>query len=150
MVITNFTVATVPVAQPRARFSSAGGRVKAYTPGCKIKVFKAAIVSAAEQDLLRRFGKTYSPATGPIAVDLEFYMPMTKLESSRKGKAKSKWHSKKPDIDNLAKAVMDSLNKVVWADDSQVCRLTCAKVIHGSGEEPGVVVRVTHLGEDAW
>lgn len=34
---------------------------------------------------------------------------------------------KKPDVDNLAKIVLDSLNKIAYDDDAQVCRLLVEK-----------------------
>jgi Holliday junction resolvase RusA-like endonuclease len=33
----------------------------------------------------------------------------------------------KPDGDNLAKAALDGLKGIAWADDSQVCRLLVEK-----------------------
>jgi Holliday junction resolvase RusA-like endonuclease len=36
-------------------------------------------------------------------------------------------HIKKPDTDNLLKAVLDGLNGIAWADDSQVIRVSASK-----------------------
>lgn len=33
----------------------------------------------------------------------------------------------KPDLDNAAKIVLDSMNGVVYKDDAQICSLTCEK-----------------------
>lgn len=33
-----------------------------------------------------------------------------------------------PDIDNLAKFVLDALNKVLYQDDKQIVKLTCYKL----------------------
>jgi Holliday junction resolvase RusA-like endonuclease len=30
------------------------------------------------------------------------------------------WHTSKPDVDNMAKFLMDSLNKIYWKDDSYI------------------------------
>ena len=35
--------------------------------------------------------------------------------------------TKKPDIDNIAKSILDSLNKFVFKDDNQVCKLLIEK-----------------------
>jgi Holliday junction resolvase RusA-like endonuclease len=48
----------------------------------------------------------------------------------------------KPDIDNIAKAIADGGNGVVWADDKQIVRLTTLKRY---GETPCVRVRVSAL-----
>ena len=37
-------------------------------------------------------------------------------------------HTQKPDADNLAKAIADGLNRIAWADDSQVYELAVRKV----------------------
>lgn len=48
----------------------------------------------------------------------------------------------KPDLDNVAKAVKDALNGVVWGDDTQVIRALITKVY---GERPQVIARVRPL-----
>lgn len=47
---------------------------------------------------------------------------------------------KKPDIDNIIKAVADGMNGVVWVDDSQIVELACSKHY---ALEPYVSVNVT-------
>ncbi len=46
---------------------------------------------------------------------------------SQKRKREAVWKTSKPDADNLAKLVKDSLNKIVFRDDAQVCELTVQK-----------------------
>lgn len=50
--------------------------------------------------------------------------------------------TKKPDIDNIAKAILDSLNGVAYDDDSQVVRLTIEKVY---GEQACVMVALNEI-----
>ena len=45
------------------------------------------------------------------------------------------------DVDNLAGAIMDALNGVLWRDDSQILRLVAEKHIAPKGEWTGVEVR---------
>jgi Holliday junction resolvase RusA-like endonuclease len=47
--------------------------------------------------------------------------------------------TKKPDLDNLAKSVLDGLNGVVYLDDSQLVSLHITKVYDHS---PGVDIMV--------
>lgn len=48
----------------------------------------------------------------------------------------------KPDLDNVEKAVMDGMNKIVFRDDAQACRVAKGKQY---GTTPGVFVRVAEL-----
>jgi Holliday junction resolvase RusA-like endonuclease len=48
--------------------------------------------------------------------------------------------AKKPDVDNVIKAVFDGMNGVVWRDDVQVVALKASK---GFSTTPGVIVEVT-------
>ncbi len=52
--------------------------------------------------------------------------------------------TKKPDLDNVAKIILDSLNKIAFDDDSQVIRLIVEK--HFS-DEPRVEVTLRELDE---
>tara|TARA_R110000868_G_scaffold409978_1_gene696760 strand:- start:46 stop:399 length:354 start_codon:yes stop_codon:yes gene_type:complete len=51
-------------------------------------------------------------------------------------------HTSKPDVDNLAKALLDAL-KSWWCDDSQVYSLTGKKMVAAYGEQPHWEVTVT-------
>lgn len=54
----------------------------------------------------------------------------------------------KPDVDNIVKAVLDGMNKIVYRDDSVVCDVSNAKRYSSS---PRVEVYVRELdGEPAW
>jgi Holliday junction resolvase RusA-like endonuclease len=50
----------------------------------------------------------------PIILTITCYFP----KEGHNGKDEP--HTQKPDKDNLEKAIMDALNKLVWEDDSQV------------------------------
>ena len=51
---------------------------------------------------------------------------------------------KKPDLDNVAKAVLDALNGLAWLDDRQVVYLYTYKVY---AENPGLIVTI-YSGND--
>ena len=56
---------------------------------------------------------------------------------SKGGKAKTGGKllpTKKPDVDNVAKSVLDALNGVAWLDDSQVVRLEISKSYSAAGD----------------
>ena len=54
-----------------------------------------------------------------------------------------------PDAENIAKAVQDAGNGILWHDDSQVVRLTVEKWYGAQGEAPGVHLMVRALAEAA-
>ena len=58
--------------------------------------------------------------TGKIKVRIDIYKSATKF---KKGVTSKRYG----DIDNLAKAILDGLNGVVWKDDSQIVNLQVTK-----------------------
>jgi len=69
----------------------------------------------------------------PLGVELIFYLPRPKVHQGARGLRHSapRAHIKKPDVDNLAKAVLDALSEKggigLWKDDSQVVDLIVRK-----------------------
>ena len=67
---------------------------------------------------------------GPIRARIEIYYSVPKSYSKRKIEAikgGADYPMKKPDCDNVAKIVLDSLNKIAYDDDKQVVELTVLK-----------------------
>lgn len=50
----------------------------------------------------------------------------------------------RPDIDNLAKAILDAMNGIVYSDDKNIVGLMLSKRYH---ENPGIEVIITTKGE---
>lgn len=70
---------------------------------------------------LAKVGRGQDVLTGPIKINLTFYIPMPESWSLAKKKRMDMTpHTTKPDRDNLEKGVCDSLNKIIWKDDGQV------------------------------
>lgn len=61
----------------------------------------------------------------PVSVELVFYFQ----DPKNKNEFFQLWrlYDKKPDLDNMAKTVLDALNNLLYYDDAQVCKLTCEK-----------------------
>lgn len=144
-----FTVAAVPVAQPRQRHrivTTAGGGafVSNYTPKRDpVNGFKAAVALAAQQ----AHGDA-GPLEGPLRLELLFIMPRPGYLCWKTKAMPRQWHVAKPDADNLAKSVKDALTGVLWRDDCQIARLVVGKQIAAGGESPGVTVAVLPLQVD--
>ena len=72
-------------------------------------------------------GESYA-LNGALSVTIFFYMPIPKSWSKKKQiEANGTAHTSKPDIDNLAKAVLDGISGRYFKDDSQVAALHCMK-----------------------
>lgn len=64
-----------------------------------------------------------------IWVDIHFYMPIRCDVSLKAAKIlDGKYHSIRPDVDNLTKLALDILNKTLIYDDSQICDLRARKI----------------------
>lgn len=79
------------------------------------------------------------PWDGPIAVRLSFGMPKPKSRPKRR----RTWPDRRPDLDKLIRACLDSLTHIVFADDSQVVRIHAEK----DYGVPGVTVIVERVGD---
>ena len=103
--LVEFQLATQPIPKGRPRFAvSRGGRPRTYTPE-ETRVYEAKVYAAARAAMIRARATVTDK---PVAVELVF-----RLTGGRR-----------PDVDNLAKAVLDAMNGIVFHDDRQVGRLT--------------------------
>lgn len=101
----------------RPRFTRGG---RPYTPKAT-RDYERAIREAFEN----ANGRPPEPFSGPIAVCIMTYR---QLPNSAPKSVISEQDTHKPDIDNVAKIVLDALNGVAWKDDAQVVSLTVSKL----------------------
>lgn len=135
MTATTFFVPGRPRPQPRPRFANG----HAYTPDTA-KDWKAAVVAAYVKSV-----GVNEPTKLPVALRLEFYfqLPKSKLAAYGRGEL-SGYHSQRPDLDNLEKAVMDALTDAgAWADDCQVVSKKSVKVWAEPNAEEGCGISIT-------
>lgn len=72
-----------------------------------------------------------------------FYkIPLSASKAAREKVLAGERPTKKPDLDNIVKIVMDGLNKTAYSDDKQVVILTAGKKY---SDEPHVTVEVLAL-----
>ena len=128
-----FTVAGDPVPQPRARVSTAGGFARAYVPAKHpVHAYRHAIQMAAIDAGLRN-------EAGPVAVVIDCVFARPKSHMTKKGVKATAPALPRPDVDNLAKSVLDSIGPII-GDDAQVSRLVVEK---SYGTEARTTVRIT-------
>jgi crossover junction endodeoxyribonuclease RusA len=76
----------------------------------------------------------------PVLIVARFRLPRPK--SAKKSASGEQLAAKKPDIDKLARAVLDALTHVWLRDDSLVIELACSKRVCELGERPGVDIEL--------
>lgn len=130
-----FIVPGEPRGKGRPRFSRVSG--VAYTP---------TETAAYENRIALVYREKYAdclPFAGEVFLTVSAYTAPPASTSKKRRAAMlngDKRPTKKPDIDNILKAVLDGLNGVAYRDDKQVVAVT---VIKSYAETPGLYVRVT-------
>jgi len=138
-----FFVAGDPKPQPRPRAGTFQGKSRIYDPRTA-EGWKHRIASDA-----MKF-RPSEPLTGPLAVYILFCFKRPQALMRKKDPIDRIRHTKKPDIDNLVKAVLDELTQLgFWRDDNQICQITGTKwYIMKEGEDiPGamIIIHEPHL-----
>lgn len=145
-------LAPVPASRPRVvKPKGRGGKARTH-----YRDRYAAWREAASRRLptLMRSAMGGRPAlSGPLDVALLFLIP----RPARMGAGGREWHdnSQGGDIDNLTKAILDSITNSGkffrdnagqwWRDDGQIARVHATKLYAGSAENPGIIVAARSL-----
>lgn len=121
-----FTVPGQPKGKARARtVRRGGGKSFSYTPEGTV-LYENLIKTCYLQDA----GHVLFNDGQPLAVDIIAFYEVPKSYSKKKKQEMldgQLYPTKKPDIDNIAKCVLDALNKLAYRDDTQVVRLHMEK-----------------------
>lgn len=143
-----FTIpgAPVPKARPRFRLVKPRGKepfVHTYTDSETVKYEDRvrALASAAMAGM--------PPSAAPIEVLMEIRVPIPTSWSKKKQVAAAAGAvraTKRSDIDNYVKSVLDACNEVCWVDDGQIVVLTARKMYSA---EPCVVVAIRQAEGEA-
>ena len=128
-----FTVSGEPVPQPRPRVSTRGGFARAYVPSAHpVHAYRQAVQLAAQAAGLTATGEPLN-----VVIDAVFVRPKSHMRKS--GVKPDAPVLPRPDVDNVAKAVLDALQDVM-GDDSLVARLVVEK---SYGQEARTTVRIS-------
>lgn len=135
--IATFIVPGEPKGKQRPRFNSK--TKKTYTPK-ETKDYECKIRNSYNMCCGEFFD-------GAVKANITCYYAIPK--SFSKGKKEKAMHNKifplvKPDLDNVAKVILDSLNGIAYKDDSQVVELNIKKVY---SENPLVKVELYQVEE---
>ena len=132
-----FDIEGNPVPKGRPRFRRTKTFITTYTPK-KTLDFEDQVKKASQDSM-----GNVEPLETPIAVYLYFRLPMPQSWSKKRKEAALKGFeapTKKPDWDNLGKAVSDALNGVIFKDDSQIVSAHVRKIYSAV---PGVDIYVS-------
>lgn len=140
LVTVAFEVEGVPRPQGRKTAITRGRRTVVVESGrALLRPWQEAIAGEAARACSR-------PLEGPIVLDLGFLMPRPKTHFRTGAHADELRldapiaHAHRPDLDKLARAVLDALTGIAYLDDGQVAELAARKVY---GAPAGVRVVVT-------
>ncbi len=121
----------------RARFTTIGGFARAYTPSNTVR----------EEKLVAHFASAAMDRRPPLEGALHLEILVVQLPPPSWPKIKrqtAKWITTSNDLDNLIKEISDSCNKIVFADDRQIAKISAERIWRTTGGER-VEVRVTTL-----
>lgn len=136
-----FFVPGDPVGKARPRVSVRFGHAHAYTPAKTAAYEKTVATYAKAAMIAQQFEKVEKLAAVMLQIRAAFSVPQSWTKKKRAAALSGAYpHITKPDADNLAKAILDALNGVIYADDSQVTVCHVEKVYE---DAPGVTVRVS-------
>ena len=130
-----------PMAQPRPRFSRAGGFVRTY----ELKSSSDS-KSHIQHTTLNQIEKAV-PIQGPIAMRITAKYPCPKSQHRKTKPAGAKWKANGPDVNNIAKHYMDALlaSGMLANDDRQVSSLQVIKLQVAQGESPSTVIEIESM-----
>lgn len=120
-----FIVFGEPVAKGRPKFSRQGNFVKSYTPAKTTNYENLVSLSYVEA-----CSSENHPLEGGVSMKIDAFFSIPKSTSKKKKDLMNAGfikHTKRPDADNVAKAVCDALNKIAYLDDSQIVHLEINK-----------------------
>lgn len=130
-----FVVQGAPVAKGRTRMTRNG---RTYTPEKTVNY-----ENLVRLEFMRQCGGMKFPQDAPLDVRIMAFYPIPKSVSKKKRQLmidRKMRPLKKPDTDNVCKAILDSLNEVAYHDDAQVVDSMVRKFY---SENPRVVVTIS-------
>ena len=120
----NLEINTRPIPKQRPRLS-------------KFAVYTPKKTADYEKLIAYEWKRRYKNLILKNAVKLDLLFCFKKAKSCKKD-----YHTQRPDIDNLEKAILDGLNKTAFVDDCQVVEMKSKKVFSDTDK---IVITVTEM-----
>jgi Holliday junction resolvase RusA-like endonuclease len=136
----SFTIPGKMAGKGRGRvFQTGKGYLRTYTPE------NTRNAEAMIRDLASQAMKGLAVFDGPVEMYVNVWR-ITPPSWPKKRRAAAKFITGKPDADNILKIISDSLNRVVYLDDSQIAVAHIQRRWHPEREEVYVLVRTLDAG----
>ena len=145
--ILTFVLPGVPVPKGRPRMTKRG---HVFTPK-KTVTYEQSIAVAAQAAKSKLGGGLLFD--GPVFINIHCHFKMPKSwPRKRKDQMLYEPHTQLPDLDNLAKSILDGLNRTfnIWNDDKQVAALTATKHWAESDSVLVTLQKLTKIGKNDW
>lgn len=122
-----FTIDGEVVGKMRPKATSFGGHARVYTPAKQVNNenwIRMEYVKQAQEKDFKGFGDR------PLKIEIYLHLQVPKSLSRKKREKALQGKlmpTKKPDLDNIVKTILDALNSVAFDDDRQVVSLHATK-----------------------
>jgi len=119
-----FTVPGDPRGKGRPKATARGGHARVYTDA-KTRAYEDQIALLAKAAM-----QGQEPLVGPVHVNVRVLFKPSVSTSKKSREAMMAMEVlpvKRPDLDNVVKAILDGMNGIAFRDDAQVCSMTAAK-----------------------
>lgn len=145
----NLTILGEPCGKQRPRYSMYNGVVRTYTPQKTINY-----ESLIAHEYNSKYGKLMFERDTPISIVVNAYFGLSSGDFGKKGLNKSGrekigmgYCTKHVDLDNIVKAIMDSLNSICYVDDKQVVVINACKF--WTIDTPRVEIFIGDMGHES-
>ena len=141
------TIPGEPCAQGRPRATNMAGHIHIYDPPAS-RSWKGAARYQMAMALEGNGSRPDCILTGcAVGVVVRAFHTCPKSDYRKRKPQPLRWRSKRPDCDQIVKAVLDAATSVLWADDAQVARLLIEQYTAAQGEAPRIELEVRPLSE---
>ena len=143
----NINVLGEPRGKGRPRTCQRGKRVTIYTDS-KTKLYEKEVAKACNYAISNNNVQTYFN-NEPLSVNIKAFSTIPKSYTKKRVQAiynGLEFPTKKPDIDNIIKIILDGMNKVMYADDKQII-YTSAYKLYALDGLPRVEIRVSEFNQ---
>lgn len=132
-----FGVNGIPKPQGSKTIRTAGGRSWLTEASPEVYKWREKVRETAKRVFI--LNALQKPLDEPVEVEITFYLPKPKSVDRNQPAVK-------PDLDKLVRAINDSIQGILIADDSRVCRIIAEKRYAKLGE-PGVIISIREYND---